>query len=262
MSYPSATFVRRHAGQPPGRDHLGGVGELGRVRAARCHRHRPQRLSSRARSRWLRRSRSDRHETPLLGPSSCSRIVLHRCVDAGQSVGGLWEDGRMSTTAPAPSTLTVLDRARDAMTVRRRAEVEVLEAALAWAHAHAPAGEDDAAGWRSDTIHDATAPPRPSIEVPRSACFRAALLWTIRICRKSARFVTVVLAEAVIAVPRARLCLDPQEQSRPQPLAGRGRSRVANLHPRSTLGGEQRSSPRFGGRRRDSLPAPCVCGRS
>ena len=58
----------------------------------------------------------------------------------------------MSTTAPAPSTRVVLDRARAAMTTRRRAEVEVLESALAWAHAHVPAGEDDAAGWRSDFI--------------------------------------------------------------------------------------------------------------
>ncbi|WP_255893019.1 HNH endonuclease signature motif containing protein [Nocardioides astragali] len=58
-----------------------------------------------------------------------------------------------TTTTPAPSALAVLDRARAAMTARRRAEVEVLEAALAWAHAHVPAGEDDAAGWRSDIIH-------------------------------------------------------------------------------------------------------------
>ncbi len=61
----------------------------------------------------------------------------------------------MSTTAPAPSipsTRSVLDRAAAAMTARRRAEVEVLESALAWAHAHVPSGEDDAAGWRSEAI--------------------------------------------------------------------------------------------------------------
>jgi hypothetical protein len=67
----------------------------------------------------------------------------------------------MSTTTPAPEASGtrpglergVLDRAVAAMTARRRAEVEVLEAALAWAHAHVPSTEDDAAGWRSETIH-------------------------------------------------------------------------------------------------------------
>ena len=64
----------------------------------------------------------------------------------------------MSTTvtSEAPSTRvltrTVLDRAVAAMTARRRAEVEVLESALAWAHAHVPAGGDDVAGWGPDTI--------------------------------------------------------------------------------------------------------------
>ena len=46
----------------------------------------------------------------------------------------------MHVTTPqpleAPSTRPVLERAAAAMTRRRRAEVEVLEAALAWAHAH------------------------------------------------------------------------------------------------------------------------------
>ncbi|WP_210440288.1 HNH endonuclease signature motif containing protein [Nocardioides xinjiangensis] len=65
----------------------------------------------------------------------------------------------MSTTAPAavdrPSSRAVLDRAVAAVEVRRRADVEVLEAALAWAHAHvlAPDADDDlVAGWRSDTV--------------------------------------------------------------------------------------------------------------
>ena len=61
-----------------------------------------------------------------------------------------------TTTAEAPSTRVstrdVLDRAAAAMTARRRADVEVLKSALAWAHAHVPCGEDDAAGWRSDTV--------------------------------------------------------------------------------------------------------------
>ncbi|HYJ28095.1 MAG TPA: hypothetical protein VEW73_10315, partial [Nocardioides sp.] len=72
----------------------------------------------------------------------------------------------MSTTTPAPEASGtrpgleraglergVLDRAVAAMTARRRAEVEVLEAVLAWAHAHVPSDVDDAAGWRSETIH-------------------------------------------------------------------------------------------------------------
>src|SRR5918993_4494295 len=72
----------------------------------------------------------------------------------------------MSTITPAPEPSGtrpvleraglergVLDRAVAAMTARRRAEVEVLEAALAWAHAHVPSEVDDVAGWRSETIH-------------------------------------------------------------------------------------------------------------
>ena len=60
----------------------------------------------------------------------------------------------MSTTAldPAPSTAAVLDRAVAAVTARRRVEVEVLEAALAWAHAHVVNDLAESAGWRSDTI--------------------------------------------------------------------------------------------------------------
>jgi len=58
-----------------------------------------------------------------------------------------------TTTAEAPSTRVptrdVLDRAVGAMTARRRAEVDLLESALAWAHAYVPCAEDDAAGWRS-----------------------------------------------------------------------------------------------------------------
>ncbi len=75
----------------------------------------------------------------------------------------------MSTTTPAPAssstpasrTRAVLDRAVAAMTAKRRVEVEVLEASLAWAHAHTvtPGDAEDAggelrvAGWRSDTIY-------------------------------------------------------------------------------------------------------------
>lgn len=62
----------------------------------------------------------------------------------------------MSTTALAPAaagTAPALDRAVAAMTARRRADVEVLEAALAWAQAHLVCDVDDAAGWRSETIH-------------------------------------------------------------------------------------------------------------
>ncbi len=72
----------------------------------------------------------------------------------------------MSTSTEAPSARVsargvldgavldraVLDRAVAAMATRRRAEVEVLESALAWAHAHVPAGDDEHAGWRSDEI--------------------------------------------------------------------------------------------------------------
>ncbi|MBD3915826.1 hypothetical protein [Nocardioides hwasunensis] len=67
----------------------------------------------------------------------------------------------MSTTAPAPSHTdsrvvlerAVLDRAATAITARRQAEVEVLDAALEWAHAHVVTSDDDAAGWLPETIH-------------------------------------------------------------------------------------------------------------
>ncbi len=69
----------------------------------------------------------------------------------------------MSTTAPAPAATStrpagrdVLERAVAAQAARRRADVEVLEAALAWAHAHVMSVDDDpalVAGWRTDTIH-------------------------------------------------------------------------------------------------------------
>lgn len=60
----------------------------------------------------------------------------------------------MSTTAldPATSTAAVLDRAVAAVQARRRVELEVLEAALAWAHAHVVTDVGESAGWRSDTI--------------------------------------------------------------------------------------------------------------
>jgi hypothetical protein len=65
----------------------------------------------------------------------------------------------MSTTTAAPATSTrpssrvVLERAVAAMTAKRRVEVEVLESALAWAHARVVTDEEAAAGWRSETIH-------------------------------------------------------------------------------------------------------------
>ncbi|GAA5125001.1 hypothetical protein GCM10023339_47440 [Alloalcanivorax gelatiniphagus] len=78
----------------------------------------------------------------------------------------------MSTTAPAPAAPSTrptrrpldrgaldraaLDRAAAAVQTKRRVEVEVLDAALEWAHAHVMTPGDDpelVAGWRSDTIH-------------------------------------------------------------------------------------------------------------
>jgi hypothetical protein len=67
----------------------------------------------------------------------------------------------MTTTATAPngrrdteSRSRSLDRAVAAMSTRRRAEVEVLESVLAFAHESMVApGSDDAAMWRSDTVH-------------------------------------------------------------------------------------------------------------
>lgn len=56
----------------------------------------------------------------------------------------------MTTTATAPSSSRLLDRAVAAMATRRHAEVEVLETVLAFAHAHAVADAEQAAGWRSD----------------------------------------------------------------------------------------------------------------
>jgi hypothetical protein len=63
----------------------------------------------------------------------------------------------MSTTAPAPASSpvldrAVLDRAVAAMSAKRRVEVEVLESALAWAEAHTVTDVEVAAGWRSETI--------------------------------------------------------------------------------------------------------------
>ena len=73
----------------------------------------------------------------------------------------------MTTTTTAPSTAratarpvldravldrAVLDRAVAAMAARRQAEVDLLESALAWAHAHVPSGDDEVAGWQSDTM--------------------------------------------------------------------------------------------------------------
>ncbi|SEC32670.1 hypothetical protein SAMN04489844_2087 [Nocardioides exalbidus] len=64
----------------------------------------------------------------------------------------------MSITSLAPLAGTALsraalDRAAAAIGARRRAEVEVLESALAWAHAHVVTDLADSAGWRSETIH-------------------------------------------------------------------------------------------------------------
>ena len=67
-----------------------------------------------------------------------------------------------TTTREAPGTRAdarvVLERAAAALASRRRSEVEVLESALAWAHAHVVSPDADAgevAGWRSDTIQHA-----------------------------------------------------------------------------------------------------------
>ncbi len=67
-----------------------------------------------------------------------------------------------TTTREAPGTRAdarvVLERAAAALASRRRSEVEVLESALAWAHAHVVSPEADpgeVAGWRSDTIQHA-----------------------------------------------------------------------------------------------------------
>ena len=57
-----------------------------------------------------------------------------------------------TTTLEAPSTRRVLERATAALAARRRAEVEVLDSVLAWAHAHVVTTQDEAAGWRSDSI--------------------------------------------------------------------------------------------------------------
>lgn len=61
-----------------------------------------------------------------------------------------------STSLPAPAaasaTRWVLERAAAASAARRRADVEVLESALAWAHAHPAASQGEAAGWRSDAV--------------------------------------------------------------------------------------------------------------
>lgn len=74
----------------------------------------------------------------------------------------------MSTIAPAPAPavggaraddcaraddLAVLERAVAAVAARRQAEVEVLDSALAWGHAHVVTEVSQAAGWRSETIH-------------------------------------------------------------------------------------------------------------
>ena len=57
-----------------------------------------------------------------------------------------------TTTLEAPGTRRVLERATAALAARRRAEVEVLESVLAWAHSHVVTTQDEAAGWRSDSI--------------------------------------------------------------------------------------------------------------
>ncbi len=71
----------------------------------------------------------------------------------------------MSTTTVAfgarVTDRVALDRAAAAMTAKRRVEVEVLEAALAWAHAHVVSPDADpgeVAGWRSDAIHPVGSP--------------------------------------------------------------------------------------------------------
>ncbi|MCF6380014.1 HNH endonuclease [Nocardioides KLBMP 9356] len=62
----------------------------------------------------------------------------------------------MSTTtldrSAGADTRLVLDRARTALSVRRQAEVEVLESVFEWAHAHPADAHADAAGWRGEGI--------------------------------------------------------------------------------------------------------------
>ena len=57
-----------------------------------------------------------------------------------------------TTTLEAPTTRRVLERATAALAARRRAEVEVLDSVLAWAHAHVVTTQGEAAGWRSEAI--------------------------------------------------------------------------------------------------------------
>jgi len=61
-----------------------------------------------------------------------------------------------ATALEAPATRVdtrlVLERATTALGARRRAEVEVLESVLAWAHAHVVTSRSEAAGWRSEAI--------------------------------------------------------------------------------------------------------------
>ncbi len=63
----------------------------------------------------------------------------------------------MTTASAAPDTdrvsaRAVLDGAVAAMASRRRAEVDLLVSALAWAHAHVPSGDDEVAGWQLDVM--------------------------------------------------------------------------------------------------------------
>jgi hypothetical protein len=65
----------------------------------------------------------------------------------------------MTTTATAPSSSPLLDRAVAAMVTRRHAEVEVLESVLAFAHEHVVGPDaDDVAAWRSDTVRAPDSP--------------------------------------------------------------------------------------------------------
>ncbi|NPD05588.1 HNH endonuclease [Nocardioides sp. zg-1308] len=56
------------------------------------------------------------------------------------------------TPAARASRRSALDRAAAAMAAKRRVEVEVLESALDWARTHVVSADEDAAGWRSETV--------------------------------------------------------------------------------------------------------------
>jgi hypothetical protein len=79
------------------------------------------------------------------------------------SVGGWWLSRCMTSTAPDPARCleraaplvkaAVLDRATDALAVRRRADVALLVAAVDWAELHVVSSVDDAAHWGEPDLY-------------------------------------------------------------------------------------------------------------